>query len=512
MDQSNQSNQSKQTKTKTSKRSLTSLSNNGYKIKKHGYKSSFIKECKDELTVKPFTSNDFGVKNETKFSLFLESPNSLYLPRFYAQDKFGPADQIKMSEGLDIDIKFNGSLRKEQEPIVKLYLDAAEKKGGGIISLKCGGGKTVLALYLLSVLKKKTVVVVHKDFLMTQWRDRILQFLPDARIGKIQQNTVDVEDKDIVLAMVQSLSMKEYDPEVFQSFGLAIFDECHHLGAEVFSKSMAKVASKYMLGLSATPNRKDGLRKVFEWYIGDLVYTSNTDDSKDEAVEVNIIEYYDETPDYCKLELTYMKKPCCPIMINNICENQHRTDRIYEKIKEVYDLGRKILILSDRRGHLDNIMKWCNDNIEDKVAGLYVGGMKPNDLRDSQEKDIILGTFSMASEGMDIPKLNTILLVSPKSDIVQSVGRILREKPEQRTHHPLIIDYLDTHPNFSVFQRQYKKRFTHYNKMKYNISIHKEDGSIEKHERKKRGRKSKKDKELDVEINFDTDECLIDDD
>ena len=68
MDQSNQSNQSKQTKTKTSKRSLTSLSNNGYKIKKHGYKSSFIKECKDELTVKPFTSNDFGVKNETKFS------------------------------------------------------------------------------------------------------------------------------------------------------------------------------------------------------------------------------------------------------------------------------------------------------------------------------------------------------------------------------------------------------------------------------------------------------------
>ena len=108
-----------------------------------------------------------------------------------------------MSEGLDIDLKFNGSLRKEQEPIVKLYLDAAEKKGGGIISLKCGGGKTVLALYLLSVLKKKTVVVVHKDFLMTQWRDRILQFLPDARIGKIQQNTVDIENKDIVLAMVQ---------------------------------------------------------------------------------------------------------------------------------------------------------------------------------------------------------------------------------------------------------------------------------------------------------------------
>tara|TARA_B110000503_G_scaffold132919_1_gene209536 strand:+ start:786 stop:2300 length:1515 start_codon:yes stop_codon:yes gene_type:complete len=496
--------------------SLTSLSNNGYKIKKHQHKSSLIKECKEELTVKPFTSSDFGVKNETKFSLFLESPNSLYLPRFYAQEKFGPPDQNKMSEGSDINIKFNGSLRKEQEPIVELYLDAAEKKGGGIISLKCGGGKTVLALYLLSVLKKKTVVVVHKDFLMTQWRDRILQFLPDARIGKIQQNTIDVEDKDVVLAMVQSLSMKEYEPGVFDSFGLAIFDECHHLGAEVFSKALPKVASKYMLGLSATPNRKDGLRKVFEWYIGDLVYTSNADDSKDEEVEVNIIEYYDDTHDYCKPELTYMKKPCCPLMINNVCEHQHRTEQIYKKIKEVYDLGRKILILSDRRGHLDNILEWCNreikGNVQGDVAGLYVGGMKPNDLRDSQEKDIILGTFSMASEGMDIPKLNTILLVSPKSDIVQSVGRIMREKPDQRTHHPLIIDYVDTHPNFSVFERQSKKRLVHYNKMKYNISTYKDDGSVEKHERKKRGRKSKKDKELEIEINFDVDECLIDDD
>ena len=104
-----------------------------------------------------------------------------------------------------------------------------------------------------------------------------------------------------------------------------------------------------------------------------------------------------------------------------------------------------------------------------------------------------------------------MLLVSPKSDIVQSVGRILREKPEQRTHHPLIIDFLDTHPNFTVFQRQYKKRFTHYNKMKYNISIHKIDGSIEIHERKKRGRKSNKEKELEINFN-ETEECLIDDD
>ena len=97
------------------------------------------------------------------------------------------------------------------------------RKVGGIISIRCGGGKTVLALHIISVLKK-TIVVVHKDFLMTQWRDRILEFLPDAKIGKIQQDTIDIEGKDIVLAMVQSLSMKVNDDGVFDTFGLAIFD------------------------------------------------------------------------------------------------------------------------------------------------------------------------------------------------------------------------------------------------------------------------------------------------
>ncbi len=251
------------------------LSNNGYKIKKKELNPELIKEIRNDLTVNPFTYGDFGDKNEKKFSLYMESPNSLYLPRFYGQDKFGKALVDDLNGGDEININFNGSLRKEQEPIVDLYMKQAKENGGGLISLKCGGGKTVLSLYIIYLLKVKTIVVVHKDFLMTQWRDRILHFLPNARIGKIQQNTIDIENKDIVLAMVQSLSMKEYDPDVFSSFGFAVFDECHHLGAEVFSRSMPNVASKYMLGLSATPNRKDGLRKVFEWFIGPFVYSTN---------------------------------------------------------------------------------------------------------------------------------------------------------------------------------------------------------------------------------------------
>ena len=150
---------------------------------------------------------DYDVK-QVKFSVYLESPSKLYLPRFYGQERFGIPETLSFKEPETSNMKFKGSLRPEQEPIAQTYLESAKNIGGGLISLKCGGGKTVLSLWIASQIGLKTIVLVHKDFLMTQWRERILEFLPNARIGKIQQNTVDVEDKDIVLAMVQSLSKK----------------------------------------------------------------------------------------------------------------------------------------------------------------------------------------------------------------------------------------------------------------------------------------------------------------
>ena len=105
---------------------------------------------------------------------------------------------------------------------------------------------------------------------MDQWKERIEFFLPDAK-GKIQGDVVKIDDKDIVIGMLQSISMKDYPDEVFNSFGFVIYDECHHLGAEVFSRSLIK-GCKYTLGLSATPKRADGLTKVFECFLGDTVF------------------------------------------------------------------------------------------------------------------------------------------------------------------------------------------------------------------------------------------------
>ena len=456
----------------------TKLSKDGYKIIKKDYDSKLIKEIKDELTVKPF--NNFNrsqmMSDVGRFIVYLESPRKLYLPRFYGMKKFGVPTMNLLEEGDPINLSFHGDLREEQKPIEEVYLKNAYEKGGGIISIRCGGGKTVLALHIISVLKKKTIVIVHKDFLMTQWRDRILEFLPDAKIGKIQQDTIDIEGKDIVLSMVQSLSMKEYDDGVFDSFGLAIFDECHHLGAEVFSKSMRKVASKYMLGLSATPKRKDGLSKVFEWFMNDIVYLQKK--KNEDYAEVQLIECNFTDEKYNKVELTFRKELCMPRMINNICSYYPRTQLIVQTVKKYHDEKRSILILSDRRDHLNLLAVMIKDF---SPIGFYVGGMKPDQLRESQEKDIILATFSMASEGMDIPKLNTVFLASPKSDVEQSVGRIFRKKACDRSFHPLIVDIQDT---FSMFQKQCEKRITLYHKS--NFTIFKNGEEIKKKKRKKK--------------------------
>jgi superfamily II DNA or RNA helicase len=470
------------------------LSRQGYKLTKRDLSNEQVTKIKRDLTAKPIVVPGFGPQNQTQphYPIYMESNNSYYIPRFYGQTHFGKPTKDNLDEGLPIDISFKGSLRKEQVPIQQLYID---EKGGGIISLKCGGGKTVLALSIIATLQKKTIVLVHKDFLMTQWRDRIKEFLPDAKIGKVQQNTVDVEGKDIVLAMVQSVSVKDYPPDTFNQFGLAIFDECHHLGAEVFFKSMRKVTSKYMLGLSATPKRKDGLQWVFEAFIGPIVY--QTKDVVTDGVEVNVIDYYSDDPVYSKECLMYNKKPCLPKIINNVCAHWPRTEMIVELAQTNYTMGRKVIILSDRRTHLDSMLEWL---LARKIpAGLYVGGMKPFDLHESQEKDVILGTYSMAAEGMDIPKLNTIILSSPKSDVVQAVGRIMREKANVRKFHPLIIDIHDTHPTFGTFKRQCQKRITFYRQQKYTILLHKVDGTVEEY------KKVKKDKQVQKGI------CLIED-
>lgn len=433
------------------------LSRLGYSIPKTEENTNIIKEIKKGLMVKPNVNTDY-CSQPKPYPVYRESLNRLYIPKHYGLKILGPPNKITFPVSEEIDVVFNGSLRPVQEEVVETFLN----KENGIICLGCGQGKTVIAINIISRIKKKTIVVVHKEFLVNQWIERINQFLPEARIGKIQGKIFDIENKDIVIAMLQSLSQKEFDKNAFDSFGLSVSDECHHLSAETFSKALPKISCKYTLGLSATPKRKDGLSKVFEWYLGPIIFKQK----KKEIDKVNIKKIYFNCSEesYGKEITNYLGKLNIPAMINYISDLNVRNKLIIQQIKEtVSDKKRKIIILSDRRGQLNTIQNIIeSENI--CSVGQYVGGMKQNALKESESKTVILATFNMASEAMDIPLLNTLIFGTSKSDIEQSVGRILRQKKEDRAVEPLIIDIID---NYSIFANQAIKREKFYNKNKY---------------------------------------------
>ena len=479
----------------------TSLGKRGYTILKDELTSHELYSLRKDLTVKPFINTSYG-GTAVPFPVYCESKRKLYLPRYFGQKKYGKPITNKISEGEKITVEFPFSLKEKQIPIVDAYLKATEEVGGGIISVPCGYGKTVIGLYLASKLGVKTLVVVHKEFLVNQWKERIKQFLPYARIGKIQGSKIFVEGYDIVIGMLQSISMKEYPESIFDSFGFVIYDECHHLGAETFSRALLKTSCKYTLGLSATPTRADGLTKVFQWHLGDIVYKIAK--REEENVNVKCIKYcpiiannlsddldYDSIVEgYNQLVLNYNKKPNNPQMINNICGYLPRTKKIVTETLKCLEEGRKILILSDRREHLKTIKSLLDET--NFSSGFYLGGMKERDLEETEGKNVILGTFMMASEGFDCRyPLDTIILASPKSNIEQAVGRILRQDAKDRKFIPFVIDMMD---EFSTFAGQCFKRIKFYNKNNYNIEIYDMNDTIVSNtyckSKKKKGSKS----------------------
>ena len=444
------------------------LGKRGYIIKKSILSEDQLNKIRDDLTVKPNVSNDFGDQNEP-FKVFLENEKKIYLPKFYAFKKFKNPDLYKIPEGQKINITFKGSMRELQNNAINAYLKTYENnniQGGGIISLGCGQGKTVVALNIIYRLQKKTLVVVHKEFLMNQWIERIEMFLPDAKIGRIQQDKYDVDGKDIILCMLQTISMRQFSLNAFDCFGLVIIDEAHRVPSRVFSRALSKINSRYMLALSATPNRKDGLTKVLKWFVGPIVFsTINSKNQEHYNVEVCRYKILSNDNSYNEVLLAYNGKVKLSSMLNNICNYQKRNDLIINIIKDTLKehKQRQILILSDRKNQLNYVYKIISENNICSV-GYYIGGMSQKALKESEECSLILATYPMANEGLDIPNLNALILASPKSDIIQSVGRVMRKKHSEFL--PKIIDIVD---DFSMFTNQGKKRNALYVKRKYFI-------------------------------------------
>lgn len=441
----------------------TYLGQKGYTIFKDELSNEQTKKIINDLTIKPFVMGSPMSADQKTYTTYRESCKKIYVPHYYGIEHFGLPKQYKLPEGDEINVEFAGTLRDYQEPVVNKFITHCEtvKYGGGLLELPCAWGKTSAALYILSKLKKKTIVIVHKEFLMNQWIERIQQFLPSARVGKIQGKIIDIEDKDIVIGMLQSLSMKEYPASLFDSFGLTIIDEVHHISSEVFSNALFKLVTKHMLGLSATMNRKDGTTFVFKLFLGDVIFKGKRDEQMD--VVVRAIDYKVNDEEFNEVKCDYRGNPAYSTMISKLCAYNNRSEFILKVLGDMFveNPKQQVMVLA----HNKCLLKYLYDAISHRkiaTVGYYVGGMKEMALKETEGKQVVIATYAMASEALDIKTLTTLIMATPKTDIEQSVGRILREKHSR----PVVVDIIDSH---DLFQNQWRKRKTFYKKENYKI-------------------------------------------
>jgi superfamily II DNA or RNA helicase len=432
----------------------------GYRISKKDIPN--LNQLKTLLTVKPYVPSVF-VKPQyvSKYPVFVETDTHMFVPKHYGIQTFGEIKETKrdVAQTDEKYWEFTGKLRPVQQEVIKSY------NRDGIISLQTGGGKTVCALYIASVLRFPAVVLVHNTFLRDQWVDRIKEFLPKARIGRIQGDIIEIEGKDIIVAMLQSVSMKEYPADLFKNIGLTIIDECHHIASEAFSRAVPKLTCKHMLGLSATPDRKDKLMHVINWFLGPLLYKSDTADKIDEKVKV---EYYEFNPEHESFnEIIYNPSGVMftSLMVNKVVEYEPRNKMLIELLIDIYEeKERQILVLTDRVDHTKTILEMLPPEIRKNACILGREVKSAQRAEWCESKRILIATYTMCKEGFDVATLNTLLLATSRPDVDQIVGRILRVDKANRPIDPLIIDVVDP-----AFRRQFQSRLALYKSRNYEI-------------------------------------------
>uniref|UniRef100_A0A6C0BKF1 Helicase ATP-binding domain-containing protein n=1 Tax=viral metagenome TaxID=1070528 RepID=A0A6C0BKF1_9ZZZZ len=452
----------------------------GYAIRKGSLDEKQIKYLKDTLTVTPAVKQKYMKKEELdalRFYVYKESPTRYYVPRSWGITTYGPAEANLVPEGLPLSTEaaiFGGKPYPYQEDIIQKFMDAGMN---GLICVPCGKGKTFMALSIAAKIGRRFLVVVDKEFLMNQWKGEIQSLFPNLRIGILQAGRHELEPElyDCTLCMIQTLCSQTFPSTTFQNYGFTIFDECHHLGAAHFSRALVKIQTKYMLGLSATPKRDDGLTKVFEWFLGEPVYWEKTREP-DPEVLVRPVMLECSHPDYLKLPMDWRGEVVTARLLTQIVQCKERNEIVAKLLRELCENEhRRVLVLSERIGHLNEFERLLEGS--GLSISYYIGGMK-EEVREEGAKTarILLASYAMASEAMNIKTLNTVVLASPRKKVEQSTGRILRIRASERQVPPLIVDLVDVH---NIYKNQYRQRLIYYRKCKYTIEGKKQETSAE---------------------------------
>ncbi len=407
--------------------------------------------------------NTFGT--EMYFETVVQKENSIVMPRGVIGKLLRYCNEHKIAYRLE-------DKRIKHEPVrfkssISLYdyqqeaVEVANKKDFGVIVAPPGSGKTVMGLEIVALKQQPTLIIVHRRQLFDQWVDRIQSFLgiPKFQVGKIDGSNFEIGEK-ITVAMIQSLQTpKLADKDKLYRAGTIIVDECHHIPAKTFREVIQHFHSYYLYGFTATPIRKNKDEKHIFLHIGDIIHemiiplTSN----QNKQLSVTI----QSTALFAPFNVSTDK---IETLINILIHDTARIEIIIEDIKREVRAGRKILVLTERKAHVDIFHQYMKgicetitltgeDSEQSKKAKLQ--------LIDDSDFQVLIATGQFIGEGTDIGILDCLVLAYPFSfegKLVQYIGRVQRSPVA-----PVIYDYRDYRIDY--FNNLFKQRNKYYRKL-----------------------------------------------
>jgi len=410
------------------------------------------------------------VKNENINELYNSSlvvnkkfgnKNYKFIPRNYF--KCLVPENFDLGQKVNIPFKNNIILRDYQKEAIDLTLKSYTNSFGGILQMSCGSGKTLTSLAIASMIGRKTLVIVDRDHLADQWKNEIENVFENCSVNIISR-TKKITNDPIQICVSKSFLNNRFKWKDFVSFGLVILDEVHVYATYAYLKMFWKISRRYILGLTATLIRKDGLEKVIKWFVGDIVFEYNNAYLGAKPI---VIPIHYNCPDPNKYANVYIDE-----------NNNLQVTKIYKQImiNDPYRLSLIINLVNYAKNELkkNKILIVCifreqvnllYEEIKKKTnysVGIFLGAKSNVDKKIQQKalvNDIIIAIRNLGAQSLNIPDLNCMILASSyvpddkqSLNLKQLIGRLLRKKHEQS---PIIIDVID---NFTFFIKQWKLR------------------------------------------------------
>lgn len=430
------------------------------------------------LVLEPFCQS--GPSKKTKcFYDHSEKPDLIGLPRFWGLSVFGKPDKDIRKLGFELTLAPEISLRPLQQKAVTDSLKVLHEWGGSTIIADCGFGKTRLALGLIIQLKRRAILLCNREVLMLQWASVIEDLVPAYRISWIQgsanleKQMIKISNKsfygplqpcDICICSIETLIEGHLPKDFLESFGTVVVDECHHIAASTLVHALPLIPARYIIGLSATPERSDGLEHVIYWLIGPASFVYKRLPSitgltnQVQIKKITFTEGLQQEKYYFNGQMAFAE------MLTFLSQDPKRNLMIVKEIEKILN-RQKIIVVSALVAHCSILKDLLYESCPHIKTCLMCGKTVESASAKNTETKIVFATYSLLEEGYDDCDLDTLILATPRSKIQQTVGRI--ERTKEGKLRPLVIDFVDS---FSAYPSMFYKRLQFYKSRGFQIT------------------------------------------